>query len=201
MPVRLITAPALEPVTVAEAKSHLRLESTLDDADVARLIRAAREYVELVCWRGLLTQTWELSLDGFYGEDTLELGSRNTGRIRRLSYIELPMGELQSVSSVKYLDMNGALQTLAGSEYDVDLVNVPGRLRLAYGKSWPATREAWNAVRITYVVGWSAAGGVPEAIKQAMKLCISQMYETRLPSPTGTSTTDALLEMYRLVRL
>ena len=200
MPVRLTSQPATEPVTLAEAKAHLRLDDALDDSDVTRLIRAAREYVEQVCWRGLITQTYEAVLDGFRGEDTLELGSRGGGGMGQLEHLELPFGQLQSVTSVQYVDANGVQQTLAASEYSVDTVSVPGRLRPAYGKAWPSTRSQWDAVRITYVVGWANAEAVPAPIKQALLLCLAEMYEKRTPAPTGSSTVDALLSAYRLVR-
>jgi uncharacterized phiE125 gp8 family phage protein len=54
MPVRLVTGPAEEPVTLTQAKSHLRLDTSLDDAYVASLIVAARQYIERVCWRGVV---------------------------------------------------------------------------------------------------------------------------------------------------
>lgn len=189
MPLRLVTAPETEPVDVDEAKAHLRLEHTLDDDYVMALITAARQYVEEICWRGLVTQTWELVLGEFCEEDE----------------IQLPKGNLASITSVTYTDANGAAQTLATSVYEADTTNVPGFVRLKYGQSWPATRDRWDAVVIKYVVGWSGED-VPAPIKQAILLLVSQMYEHRTPEVTGTIISsvkfaqEALLAPYRLRR-
>lgn len=196
MPVQLITGPAQEPVTLAEAKAHLRIEHGLDDAGVTALIVAARAWVEEHCWRGLVTQTWELVEACFPDDADLEAARQG---------FELPKGNLVSVATVKYLDADGVQQTLAGSDYLVDTVAVPGRVRLAYGKSWPSYRYQWDAVRIRYDVGW-AVGAVPQPIKQAILLLVSQMYENRTPEVTGTIVSPiqfavtALLGAYRLVR-
>lgn len=221
MPYRLITPPAGEPISVEEAKDHLRLDTAEDDVYVTALITAARQYTEQVCWRAMLTQTNELVLPGFIGQDRFELYSPQRfsppagfgyawgfeRSYRYTDYIELPFGQVGALASdaVKYTDENGVIQTLASSEFSVDDVSVPGRLRLAYGKCWPTTRNQWDAVRITYPVGWDDAT-LPNALKQAMLLLISQMYEHRTPEVAGIIsmvqfTYDALLGPYRLFRL
>jgi len=221
VPVRLVTPPSGEPITLAEAKAHLRLETALDDSYVTNLITAARAYVEQVCWRGVLAQTWELILPGFLGEDRFDLGERdrryfslpvgyewsNADRAYRfLSYIELDRGETSSLVWVKYIDPNGTQQTLDPSVTTLDNVTAPARLRLAYGQAWPITRDQWDAVRIQYVVGWADAASVPLPVKQAMLLIISQLYEFRTPEVAAVLTqvqqlsVDALLAPYRLAR-
>ena len=187
MRTRLVTPPALEPVTLAEAKAHLRLEGAEDDAYVTALIQAARQHVEEVCWRGLVTQTWETVLEGF----------------PFCAELDLPGGNLGSIASVTYVDATGAEQTLATSVYEADTLSVPGRLLLAYGESWPATRCQWNAVKARYTVGWAVAD-VPAPIKQAILLLVAHFYEQRNPEITGTIVSkvefavDALLAPYRL---
>lgn len=219
MPYRVITAPDGEPISVDEAKDHLRLDTAEDDVYVSALITAARQYTEQVCWRAMLTQTLELVLPGFLGADRLELyspqrfsppegyawGFSNLDRSYRFTdYIELPFGNAGTLASdaVKYIDDTGVQQTLAAATYTLDDVTAPGRLRLAYGKQWPNTRAQWDAVRITYPVGW-AVGAVPSPLKQAMLLLISQMYEHRTPEVAGIIspvqfTYDTLLGPYRL---
>ena len=185
---QLIAGPASEPVTLQEAKDHLRLETALDDSQVSRLISMARAYIEQVCWRQLVTQTWERVLESFAGDDTLELGTRGRRLGNGSSFNELPRGNLSTsgflpwislpkgslwandnpatppssqVLSVKYTDENGALQTLDPAQYTVDASNEPGRVRLAYGAYWPSTRwPQFDAVRIRYVVGWDVTAGV-----------------------------------------
>ncbi len=216
MPVRLITPPASEPVTLAEAKTQLRLEESLDDEFVLGLIATARAFVEQAAWRGLVTQTWELVKGSFAGEDTLELGFRgrrflgeNTGLVNvgpgSLPWIELPKGNLGTVTSIKYIDPTGVEQTLASTEYTADAASEPGRIRLAYGKAWPQTREQWDAVVIRYTVGWAVTTNVwagPAPLKQAVLLMLSALYEGRAPAVVEPgSTLDMMISPYRLFRL
>ncbi len=233
MIVHLNTAPAAEPVTLAEAKDHLRLDDALDDAYVLALISTARSYVEQVCWRGVVTQAYEVVAPSFYGQER-EVTDGNqhhhrpsamwpgliqpfSGRLGHSPYVKLPRGQLapladlgddatSSVESVKYVDANGALQTLDPTQYAVDDVSVPGRLRLAYNCSWPSTREQWDAVKIVYWVGWAVAD-VPTPIKQAILLLVSQLYEHRTPEVIARAivqiqfTFDALLAPYTLAEI
>jgi hypothetical protein len=224
MPARLITPPSGEPLSLADAKAHLRLDTPLDDAYVTSLITTARQYTESVCWRGMLAQTWELVLPGFLGDDRFELGERarrhfflpvgyewsNADRAYRfLPYMELERGQLTTSlasNAVKYIDANGVQQTLDPSVYVVDNVREPARLQLAYGQSWPLTRDQWDAVRVQYQVGWVDAPSVPGPLKQAMLLLISQLYEHRTPEVAGVITPvqfafDALIAPYRLNRI
>lgn len=232
MPARLITPAAAEPVSIDEAKKQLRLETPLDDGEVTRLIIAARQYVEQICWRGLLEQTWELVGDGFNIDDPRELSTWSNehgylSRRRRRDFslsrpIELPMGHLATlvdaapaVLSVKYIDVDGVQRTLDPSLYTVDNVTAPGRILPAFGQTWPLTRDQWDALRVQYVVGWRldaptpdlAPAVIPEALKQAVLLLISQMYEHRTPEVLGVMPAsmkfsfDALVAPYRLNRV
>jgi uncharacterized phiE125 gp8 family phage protein len=190
VPSRLITPPASEPITLAEAKAHLRLEVADDDAEVTSAIQAARQWAEQYLWRGIVSQTWELLRDGFPCED----------------HFELPKGNLGTVSFVKYLtSVGGSLQTLATSAYLIDTATEPGRILLPFGSTWPTTVDQWNSVQVQYTVGWAVAD-VPEPIKRAMLLLVSQLYEHRTPEVTGTIVSpvqfavEALLGPYRLAR-
>lgn len=180
---RLVTAPAEEPVTLAEAKAHLRLEHNEDDVYVESLITAARQYVEQICWRRVVTQEWELVLGGFPGADEISLAKE----------------DLKSVESVQYVDANGDEQTLSPDVYAVDAVSEPGRVVLAPGQSWPATAEREDAVRVRF------KAGCPRPVAQAILLLVSQMYEHRTPEVHGALAqvhfaVDALLAPYRVVR-
>lgn len=159
----LYTAPADEPVSVETARAHLRLDTADDDTTVSRLVTAARRWVERTFWLGLVTQAWDLTLSEFPTED----------------YIELPNARhLASITSVSYVDGDGATQVWSSANYVADALSRPGRLRLAYGAGWPSTRAQWNAVTIRYVVGWAAAS-VPAEIVQAILFVLSWLYEHR----------------------
>lgn len=161
MALKLITPPASEPVSLAEAKAYLRIDTNDEDALISGLITAAREYCELFQNRAYLTQTWELSFDCFPPMP-----------------IKLPRPPLVSVESVKVIDTTGAETTLDPSDYIVDTDSEPGRIAFAYGKCWPSvTLQPVNAVKIRYTAGYDDAKKVPQSVKQAMLIYIAHRYE------------------------
>lgn len=193
MAVKLITPPASEPVSVSEAKLHLRVDGADEDTLISGLITAARQYVEDYTQRALITQTWRLLLDEFPNGDT----------------IHVPLPPLQSVNSVTYYDEDGALQTLPTTDYHVDPESAQGRVVLTDGKCWPTTQTRPNAVTIEFVAGYGDAASVPQAIKQAILLLVAHWYEHREAVVIGTSgnvakeaafAVDALLTPYRVWR-
>lgn len=182
---RLITAPSADPVTLAEAKTHLRVDHSDEDARIASLIKAAVSYLDGrsgILGRCLVTQTLELVLDQFPTRE-----------------IELPLGPVASVTFIKYVDSNGAEQTFSAGSYTVDLSSLTARA--IPNTSWPATMAAANAVTVRYVAG-TAAASVPEAIRQAILLLVGHWYENRQPV-AGSSvadlpfTVDALIAPFR----
>lgn len=191
MGLTLVTAPAEEPLTLADAKVHLRLEHDADDLVVSGLIQAARHYVERAIGRSLVTQTWDLTLDDFYA------GSA------RGDVIALPRGPVQSVTSISYYDSAGTLTVLSSSLYLVDITNEPARVSPAYGSVWPSTQSRMNAVIVRYVTGFGLATAVPGDLKAALRLLVGHWYENREGVVTGTISTtlghavDALLDARR----
>lgn len=189
MGLKLVTAPEAEPVSLAEAKAHLRVTSADEETLISALIVAAREHCEAWTHRRFVTQTWDLVLDCFPGWS-----------------LEFPNAPLQSVTSVTYVDTAGATQTLDSSEYLVDAQTDPGRIAPAYGLHWPATRDQMNAVTIRFACGYGAAAAVPSAIKAAMLLIVGHLFENREEAVTGTIIAElpfgvpALLAPYRVVR-
>jgi len=169
----LITAPALEPVTVAEAKSHMKVEHTDDDTLIAVYIKAARQRLETRTRRTFVTTTWKMHFDRF----PKHLGVGDARRARRF-IIECP--PLQTVSSIKYWDTDGALQTLSTDYYLVDAASEPGEICQKYGYTWPATRALANAVGVEYVAGYGdEAADVPADIRVAVLLLAAHFYEHR----------------------
>ncbi|MDF3024809.1 MAG: hypothetical protein K0R10_2170 [Alphaproteobacteria bacterium] len=155
--------PATEPVSLAEAKAHLRVTSDDEDTLISALIVAAREAAEHETGRSLITQTWEKTLDVFPAD------------------IRLDYPPVQSVTSIKFLDENGDEQTLSASSYKLDNASDsgPGWIKIATGLAWPSTYPEINAVRVRYVAGWTSAAEVPQSIKQWMLLNIGHWYENR----------------------
>ena len=161
----VVTPPAIEPVSLTEAKLHLRADVDDDDSLIESLIQTAREMVEGIARRALITQTWKYILDEFPDGDELML----------------PLPPLQSVTTIIYKDQGGASSTFAASDYIVNTDTEPGKVVLAYGKSWPSTSlYPTGAVTVQFVAGYGDdPTDVPEKYRQAMLLLIGHWYENR----------------------
>lgn len=188
MGLKLITAPTVEPVTLAQAKQHLGVIVANDDAMILRHIVAARRHAEQYTGRRLCTQTWE------YTRDEFPCGA-----------MELPYPPVASVTSLKYIDANGAEQTLSPSLYQVDTVAEPARIAPAYGESWPDARCQFNAVTVRFVCGYGLTAAVPEDIACAMLLIVGHLFEHRedvsdMQVFQVPRAADALLNFYRIMR-
>lgn len=154
-------APASEPVTTAELKTHLRVDGSDEDTDIELLGVAARELVETDTERALMPQTLILRLDAFP------------------DYIELRRCPLRTVTSIQYYDSAGTLTTLAADQYRTDLSSEPGRIAPAWGVAWPTTRPMSNAVIVTFTAGYDDESEVPAAAKHAIKLLVGHWYRNR----------------------
>ena len=159
MGIKIVTPPATEPVTLAEAKLHLRVDTSDDDALITRLISAAREQCEQELDRAVAPQTLQLLLDAFPD-----------------GALVLPRGPVTGVTSVQYVDTAGVLQTIAPSNYALDEAQIDVWLLPAYGFDWPATRDEANAVRVTYTAGWTTA---PASVRQWILLALGTLYASR----------------------
>lgn len=186
MSLRLITAPAAEPLSANDVKTHLRVSGSGDDAYITALITAARQLAEQRLARALVTQTWELVLE----QTPMDGGPA-----------VLPLGGVTSVTSVKYYDAANALQTWSASLYEVALRDLLSDVRPVYGEAWPITYVRWDAVQIRFVAGYADAASVPAAIKQWMLLQIGHMFEHREAASDFqayvTPYVDGLLDPYR----
>ncbi len=197
MALRLITAPTVEPISLTEAKAHLRVNHSDDDTIIGALITAATSFVDGpsgFLGRALVAQTWELVIDEF-----------------PTSEIQIPLPPLQSVVSVKYDDTAGIEQTLASTDYYVDDASEPGWI-VPISTGWPSTIDAINAVRVRFIAGYDSdaasppdlTANIPGAIKAAMLLHIGALYEHRETVVVGQVATelpwgaDQLLRRFRI---
>jgi uncharacterized phiE125 gp8 family phage protein len=169
MNLKLIAAPTSEPITLEDTKLHLRVDIDDDDNLISNLITSARQYVESFTRRAIASATYELALDDFPAGDDEE--------------IILPKPPLESVTSVKYTDSDGDETTWDSSKYIV-IESIPAIIIPAYTESWPSfTPYPREAVKVKYVAGYKFGGDdhlvIPEPIKQAMLLIITDHYENR----------------------
>jgi len=166
MALEVITAPATDPVTTAECKTHSRISTSDDDALIALYITRAREYAEDFLERTLITTTYDVHLDGFFDRTYV------TGGV-----VQVPRPPLQSVTSIKYLDDNGDQQTWSSSLYRVDTKSSPGRITPAYGETYPSTRGVTGDVIFRVVAGFGDASAVPETFKVGLKQLVGALYD------------------------
>lgn len=186
MGLTLTTVPAAEPVTLAEAKLHCKVDDAADDALITSLIVAARRMAEAQTGRVLVTQGWKQTFDAF-----------------PVAAIALERPPLQSVQSVKYYDAAGALQTLDSSTYTVHTSAILGLVAPAVGASWPGTQARLEAVEVAFTAGYGAAAAVPQEIKQWMLLQVGQWYANREAAGDKRDPlpfVGALLDPYRILR-
>ncbi len=185
MTYKLITAVATEPVSVVEAKLHLRVDDSADDARIGTMITAARQRAEQITGRLFGGQTWELVLDAFP------------------SAFEITNAPIASVTSIKYIDAAGVEQTLSAAAYVVDADSVPARITLAEGYDWPETQSITNAVRVRYVAGHGATEAELAALKQWMLIAVGTWYRHAEAVYAGSLSAlprtyvDGLLDRYR----
>lgn len=162
-----LTEPAALLMTAA-GKDHLRYELTDEDAYIDSLIAAATQRAEVYLARALVARDLKLVLDAFPG------GADDT--------IELPHPPCISITSLKYLDSAGALQTLPASSYTTSIPSAPqaSRARIAPVTEWPTTQsDTMDTVRVEFKAGYSSSATVPAAIKQAILLIVAALFEHR----------------------
>lgn len=174
-------APSVEPLSLAEARNYLRLDSdfTQDDALISGLIRVARMYAESYCNRSLITQGWRLTLDAFPGPTLMGVPFGQTYSIPPHA-ITLERGTVQNVSAITYLNA-GTWYTMDPTAYVADLSGNPARITPVFGQIWPviSTPQIGN-VRVDYTAGYGdTAATVPDGIKNWMMIRIGTLYTNR----------------------
>jgi len=200
MPIKLLTVPAAEPISTAEAKLYLRVSGAAEDSLIALMIKAARQQVEEYIQRSLITQTWDLFLDSFPSQvdglwwDGVVQGSRRELFGDAID-VEIPRPPLISIVHVKTFAPDDTASTFAATNYTVDTVKDPGRIVLKIGSVWPSDLRSGNAVNIQFTAGYGTTGAtVPSTLIMAMNQILGNLYEHR-----GDETVDMPDNVKRLL--
>lgn len=191
MAAALISGPALEPVSLADVKAHLRIDTDDDDALLSAAIVSARIHVEAATRRMLIEQAWRIYLDGW----------------PRKRIVILPVAPLLSIDSVTVYDAGGTPQVVDADDYETDLISVPARLVLGATAPSPVGRVT-NGVEIEVTAGYGTTSiDVPSPLRHAVMMLVGHWYEHRgavghdmavHAAPLGF---EALVAPYRLLDL
>ena len=176
------SAPGVEPLTTAEAKTYMRVDHSEEDSLIDRMVKAGRQHYVEFTHRALINTTYTLKLDAFPVE------------------IRPPRSPLSAVTSITHIDCDGNSQTVATSVYDVDTDTEPGRIFLKFNQSWPDTRQINNAVTVTFVAGYgTATSSLPETGRSAVSMLALHFFDLREPVITGRTATKIPMSIESLL--
>ena len=184
---QVITPASTYPVSLTEAKSHLKVDTTADDTYITSIIKAA-------------TQLSEEYTNRFFIDTVIDQTCSDFAQLQTLF-----KSKVSAVAHVKYYDSDNSLQTLSATVYDTQLNYEPSQIQLAENQSFPTITKRNDAVVARYTVGYgSAASDVPEIIKQAILLTIGNFYQNRNSVVIGRIATELpmnvkwLLDTYKV---
>lgn len=194
VPVKLITAAATTPVSVAEVKTHLRIDTSDEDTYLGVLIEAVTDFFEKYTKRDFITKTYRM------WEHEFREG------------IEIRKSPNVTITSITYYDADNVSQTLSSAVYTLTNANDFPVLGEAVGQSWPTTYSRPQAVTINFTCGYGASSSsVPAAIRQAILIGVGALYVARGDCGDNSScgeceaalngTARALLQPYRILDL
>lgn len=186
--IRRVTAPSVSPVSLTEAKAHLRVDSDHEDMLIQRYIDAAVSHIdgEGTLGRAMITQDWA------------------QWETQAPGWPRLQMGPFQSLVSIEYYDADSTLQTATLADFETRLDGDFVVCKPKEDRAWPNAETRRDAIKITYRAGYGdAATDVPEGLRHAIFLLLSHWYENRvavderklMPIPYGV---DALINNERV---
>ncbi len=212
----LVTGPTVEPITTANAKAWLRVDSSSDDTLIDALVATARRHVENYTGKALISQTWAYWLDRFPPGggatpwwDGVRQGAVSSLYQSEARHIEIPKGPVSALTSVSTFDLDDVETALSAStDYRLDDSGEIQRVVLRDGAVWPTELRESKAIKVLFVAGYGAtAASVPDPLIVAMKMLLAHWYENREAVVTGTTATElplsvkVLLDPYRTVTL
>jgi uncharacterized phiE125 gp8 family phage protein len=170
----LLSGPAVEPITLVEAKAHLRVDTSGEDSLIQSLIMASRLHIEAALDLALITQSWRHQRDVWPPSRVLIL----------------PLRPIQTLTAVTLLDDDATGRSLDVDAFVVDGYANPARLVWRGHGAVPAAGMIANGIEIDFVAGHGdAPTDVPQPIRQALLLLIAHWYENREPVEIGGTAT------------
>lgn len=180
------TAPTTEPITVSELKEFARIDTSAEDTILGYYITSARQACEHYLGRALITQTIRMRMDYWPGE-----------------VIELLLPPLQSVSAVVTIDEDDSTTTFSSSNYFIDTNDMFGKLIIKNGAEYPVNSDRfYGGYQITYIAGYGDdATDVPRAIRDALLMWATDIYESRAIRTEPPPQAMPLLHQYKVVKI
>ena len=192
MPLILTSGPSVEPISLAEAKAHCRVDGDAENTLIASLILAARMHIERSLNVALVEQGWSLYLD----------------RWPDGPWVKLPLAPVLSLTAVRLYSPTDTFMTLDPSLFLLDGAGRYPRLARREAQAWPLPGRSVNGIEIAFTAGYGAtADDVPMPVRLAIKMLVAHWYESREPViPAETASTvpisvNSLITPYRGVRL
>jgi Phage gp6-like head-tail connector protein len=216
----ITSAPAVEPVSLAEVKTHLRIDTADEDGLLQALILTSRLHVEVALGLALITQTWSCFFDhwpqGLIGRGVplsppgaaFASLDPHTALASGANALAFPLGPVKSVDAIRVYADDGTFVSVPVAGFAIDLISRPARIARRSGTSLPAAGRALNGIEFAITAGFGAAAAdVPAPIRQALLLLVAHWYEHRDPGEIGSNAThvpaavSALLAPWTLTRL
>lgn len=173
--IRRLTQPLVEPVSLADAKRHCRVDTDADNDYIASLITAAREWVESYIDETLIHTQYAMKMDFFPPEVVLPRPPMATD------------GTTTAVS-ITYTLTDKSTTVMSTTRYRVDRDAYPGVIRTPYGMAWPSYLYDFNSITVTW---WGGRGpdatAVPQRVKNAILMLVGYWYERRLAADANAS--------------
>lgn len=191
MPWKELAVPNVPVTMLSVAKADARVTTSSEDQLIKLKIEAAVRAVEAETRRAILSRQFLLVLDQFPCDS---------------DEIDIPIGGLSAVNSVKYVAEDGTLTTWDSSNYSVDAVSPLGRIKRALGVPWPVTKSSTvNTVQVTFTAGYGTTEeSIPAPLRQAILYLTTHQYDVRSPVNIGNivteipKTLDYALDPYRI---
>ena len=190
----LTAPPAAEPLSLAQANAHLRVDSSAEDAFISSLIITSRLHIEAALGLALISQSWAWTLDAW----------------PERREVALPMRPVRSIESITVQGVDGAPTVLSAASYVLDGNASPARI-VPLGAGFPASGRPALGIEIRFTAGFgSAPEDVPQPIRQALLMLVAHWFENREPVLVGDNragamripdTVSELLAPYRTARL